>query len=107
MKLHGVDTAQIHLEVKGEGTYTAADIVCPPEVEIINPELYLFSITEAGAEVEMDMTVERGRGYMPAGDRAERLPLGVLPVDAIFSPVRRVNWSVSNARVVRIRILTA
>ena len=99
MKLHGVDSAQIHLEVKGEGTYTAADIVCPPEVEIINPELYLFSITEAGAEVEMDMTVERGRGYMPAGDRAERLPLGVLPVDAIFSPVRRVNWSVSNARV--------
>jgi DNA-directed RNA polymerase subunit alpha len=99
MKLHGVDSAQIRLEVKGEGTYTAADIVCPPEVEIINPELYLFSITEAGAEVEMDMTVERGRGYMPAGDRAERLPLGVLPVDAIFSPVRRVNWSVSNARV--------
>jgi len=47
----------------------------------------------------MEFTVERGRGYMPAGDRAERLPIGVLPVDAIFSPVRRVNWSVSNARV--------
>jgi DNA-directed RNA polymerase subunit alpha len=47
----------------------------------------------------MEFTVERGRGYMPAGDRAERLPIGVLPVDAIFSPVRRVNWSVTNARV--------
>jgi len=99
MKLHGVESAQIHLDVKGEGTYTAADIVCPPEVEIINPELYLFSITESNAAVEMDMTVERGRGYLPAGDRAERLPIGVLPVDAIFSPVRRVNWAVSNARV--------
>ena len=99
MKLHGVDSAQIHLEVKGEGTYTAADIICPPEVEIINPDLYLFSITDSAAHVEMEFTVERGRGYMPAGDRAERLPIGVLPVDAIFSPVRRVNWSVTNARV--------
>jgi len=99
MKLHDVDIAHLELEVRGEGTYTAADILCPPEVEIINPELYLFSITDNDARVEMEFTVERGRGYMPAGDRAERLPIGVLPVDAIFSPVRRVNWSVTNARV--------
>ena len=99
MKLHDVDIAHLQLEVRGEGTYTAADILCPPEVEIINPELYLFSITDNDARVEMEFTVERGRGYMPAGDRAERLPIGVLPVDAIFSPVRRVNWSVTNARV--------
>ncbi|MFZ3071413.1 MAG: DNA-directed RNA polymerase subunit alpha [Anaerolineaceae bacterium] len=99
LKLHDVETAQIHLDVKGEGTITAADIVCPPEVEIINPDLYLFSMTENSAYVEMDMTVETGRGYLPAGDRAERLPIGVLPVDAIFTPVRRVNWSVTNARV--------
>lgn len=99
MKLDNIETAQIHLEVKGEGTITAADIVCPPEVEIINPDLYLFSITESNAHVEMDMTVETGRGYLPAGDRVERLPIGVLPVDAIFSPIRRVNWSVTNARV--------
>ena len=99
MKLHDVDIAHLQLEVRGEGTYTAADILCPPEVEIINPELYLFSTTDNDARVEMEFTVERGRGYMPAGDRAERLPIGVLPVDAIFSPVRRVNWSVTNARV--------
>lgn len=99
MKLHNIETAQIHLDVKGEGTITAADIICPPEVEIINPELYLFSMTESNAHVEMDMTVETGRGYLPAGDRVERLPIGVLPVDAIFSPIRRVNWSVTNARV--------
>jgi DNA-directed RNA polymerase subunit alpha len=99
MKLHNVETAQIHLDVKGEGTITAADLVCPPEVEIINPELYLFSMNEKDAHVEMDLTVEAGRGYLPAGERAERLPIGVLPVDAIYTPVRRVNWVVSSARV--------
>ncbi len=99
MKLHNVDSATLHLEVRGEGTVTAADIVAPPEVEIINPDLYLFSMDNKNAHVEMDFTVETGRGYLPAGDRAERLPIGVLPVDAIYSPVRRVNWSVTNARV--------
>ena len=99
MKLHNVETAQIHLDVKGEGTITAADLVCPPEVEIINPELYLFSMNEKEAKVEMDLTVEAGRGYLPAGERSERLPIGVLPVDAIYTPIRRVNWSVSSARV--------
>lgn len=98
-KLHNVESASIHLEVKGEGTITGADIVCPPEVEIVNPELYLFSINEPNAHVEMDMTVEAGRGYIPATDRSDRLAIGVLPVDAIFSPVRRVNWEVTSARV--------
>jgi DNA-directed RNA polymerase subunit alpha len=98
-KLHNVESATISLDVKGEGTITAADLRCPPEVEVVNPDLYLFSINEKDAHVEMDMTVESGRGYLPAGDRADRLPIGVLPVDAIFSPVRRVNWSVANARV--------
>lgn len=99
MKLHNVESATLHLEVKGEGTVTAADIIAPPEVEIINPDLYLFSMNDKDAHVEMDLTVEKGRGYLPAGDRAERLPIGVLPVDAIYSPIRRVNWSVSSARV--------
>lgn len=98
-KLHNVESATISLDVKGEGTITAADLRCPPEVEIVNPDLYLFSISEKDAHVEMDMTIETGRGYQPAGERAERLPIGVLPVDAIFSPVRRVNWNVTNARV--------
>lgn len=99
MKLYNVESVRISLDVKGEGTITAADIVCPPEVEIANPDLYLFTITEKDAHVEMDMTVEAGRGYLPAGDRPERLPIGILPVDAIFSPVRRVNWSITSARV--------
>ena len=100
-KLHNVETAQLQLEIDGKGTITAADIECPPEVEIINPDLYLFSMNEDGNEVDITLTVEAGRGYLPAGDRAERLPIGVLPVDAIFSPIQRVNWSVSSARVGR------
>lgn len=99
MKLHGVETATMHLDKRGVGTVTAADIKCPPEVEIINPDLYLFSMNEKDAHVEMDFTVESGRGYIPAGDRAERLPIGVLPVDAIYTPITRVNWSVTSARV--------
>lgn len=99
MKLHNVDTARLHLEVHGEGVVTAADIIAPPEVEIVNPDLYLFTIDEHNASVEMEMTVERGRGYSPAEDRSGKLPIGELPVDAIFSPVRRVNWEVGSARV--------
>lgn len=98
-KLHNVDSATIHLEVKGQGTITGADIECPPEVEIVNPECYLFSISENDANVEMEMTVESGRGYIPANDRSDHMAIGVLPVDAIFSPVRRVNWEVTSARV--------
>ena len=98
-KLHNVDSATIHLEVKGQGTITGADIECPPEVEIINPECELFSISENDAHVEMEMTVESGRGYVPANDRSDHMAIGVLPVDAIFSPVRRGNWEVTSARV--------
>lgn len=99
MILFDVDVAHIHLEVSGEGTVTAADIICPPEVEIVNPDLYLFTVDSKKADLEIDMTVERGRGYSPASERIDRLPIGELPVDAIFTPVRKVNWSVSSARV--------
>jgi DNA-directed RNA polymerase subunit alpha len=99
MKLRGVDTARLHLEVRGSGVITAADIVAPPEVEIINPELYLFSVDDQNVNMEIELTVERGRGYSPADDRSGRLPIGELPVDAIYSPVRRVNWDVAAARV--------
>lgn len=99
MKLFDVDVSHIHLDVHGEGTVTAADIIFPSEVEIINPDLYLFTVDDKKTSIEIDMTVERGRGYSPAGERAERLPIGELPVDAIFTPVKRVNWTVGNARV--------
>jgi DNA-directed RNA polymerase subunit alpha len=97
--LHDVDTAHLHLDVRGEGVVTAADIQVPAEVEIVNPELYLFTVDESETRLEIDMTVERGRGYSPSSDRSGRLPIGELPVDAIYSPVRRVNYSVGSARV--------
>jgi DNA-directed RNA polymerase subunit alpha len=99
MKLFDVDTARLHLEVRGSGSVTAADIIAPPEVEIINPDLYLFTVDDDDANLEIELTVERGRGYTPADDRGGRLPIGELPVDTIFNPVRRVNWEVGAARV--------
>lgn len=99
IRLHDVDIAHMHLAVRGGGTVTAADISTPSEVEIINPDLYLFSVDDKNANLEIDFTVESGRGYSPADDRTGRLPIGELPVDAIYSPVKRVNWEVSSARV--------
>lgn len=99
MKLFDVDTAHLLLEVRGSGSVTAGDIIAPPEVEIVNPDLYLFSVDDDDAHLEIEMTVERGRGYSPVDDRVGRLPIGELPVDAIYSPVRRVNWDVGYARV--------
>ncbi|GAB4485166.1 MAG: DNA-directed RNA polymerase subunit alpha [Anaerolineales bacterium] len=99
LKLNGVDSSRMHLEVRGEGMVTAADIVTSSEVEIINPDLYLFTVDNPKTKLDMEFTVERGRGYSPANDRAGHLPIGELPVDAIYSPVKRVNWEVSNARV--------
>ena len=98
VQLHDVESARLRLEVHGEGVITAADIVCPPEVEIINPDLYLCTVDKDGATFEMELTVQAGRGYSPAEERG-RLPIGELPVDAIYSPVRRVNYDVERARV--------
>jgi DNA-directed RNA polymerase subunit alpha len=99
MKMFDVDTARLHLEVRGAGIVTAADIIAPPEVEIVNPDLYLFTVDANEASLEIEMTAERGRGYSPADERGGRLPIGELPVDAIFSPVKRVNWESGYARV--------
>ncbi|MBN1538041.1 MAG: DNA-directed RNA polymerase subunit alpha [Anaerolineales bacterium] len=99
MKMHDVDTARLHLEVHGSGVVTAADIITPPEVEIVNPDLYLFTVDDNKANLEIEMTVERGRGYSPADDRTGHLPIGELPVDAIYGPIKRVNWNVGYARV--------
>ena len=98
LTLEDVDRARLRLEHRGEGTVTAADIICPPEVEIINSDLYLFTADSPDTHVEMEFNVEVGRGYSQAEERG-RLPIGELPVDAIFSPVRRVNFDVERARV--------
>jgi DNA-directed RNA polymerase subunit alpha len=97
--LHDVDTTRMHLDVRGEGIVTAADIITPPELEIVNPDLYLFTADSPKTRLDIEFTVERGRGYSPANERGGHLPIGELPVDAIFGPIKRVNWEMQSARV--------
>lgn len=96
--LHEGESARLRLEVKGEGVVTAADIIAPAEAEIVNPELYLLTVDDDKAHLEIEMNVERGRGYSPSDERG-RLPIGELPTDAIFNPVRKVNYEIGRARV--------
>lgn len=98
LHLFDVETARLRLQHRGEGTVTAADIQCPPEVEIVNTDLYLFTVDSPDAHLEIEFEVRSGRGYSPAEERG-RLPIGELPVDAVFSPIRRVNFDVQRARV--------
>ncbi len=98
LKLYDAESARLRLEVHGEGTVTAADIICPAEVEIINPDLYLFTVDSDEAQLEIEFTVQTGRGFSPTEERG-RLPIGELPIDATFSPIRRANYDVERARV--------
>jgi DNA-directed RNA polymerase subunit alpha len=97
--LHESDISNMHLEVKGEGVVTAADIVTPPEIEIVNPDLYLMTVDGRSKPLTIELTVGKGRGYLPTEERKDRLPIGELPIDAIYNPVRRVNFEVGSARV--------
>jgi len=91
---------RMYLEARGEGVVTAADIQAPPEVEILNPELELLTLDSDEANIEMELTVGTGQGYSPAEERAG-LHLGELPVDAIFSPIRKASYQVEQTRVGR------
>jgi DNA-directed RNA polymerase subunit alpha len=89
---------KMRLEVKGEGEVCAGDIATSADFEIINPELHLVSLSSPDATLSMELNVEQGKGYQPATE-TDGLPQGVLPVDAIFSPVWRVNYNVEQTRV--------
>jgi len=97
--LHEGDLSNMHLEVKGEGVVTAADIITPAEIEIVNPDLYLMTVDGRSKPLIIELTVGRGRGYLPTENRKDRLPIGELPIDAIYNPVRRINFEVGSARV--------
>jgi DNA-directed RNA polymerase subunit alpha len=87
------------LEVTGrEGGVTAADIQVPPDYEILNPELHLATLDSAEGDLRVEFNVEQGHGYVPAGE-SDDLPIGVIPTDAIFTPVRRVNYKVERTRM--------
>jgi DNA-directed RNA polymerase subunit alpha len=92
------NSARLRLEVRGEGVVTAGDISCPPIVEVVNPETYLLTTDSPEADLEVEMTVDRGRGYSPAEERG-KLPVAEIPADAIYSPVRKVSYKIERARI--------
>jgi DNA-directed RNA polymerase subunit alpha len=98
--LHGESPeVEVHLAKRGAGTVTAADISAPAELEILNPDLEIANLSEKG-RLEITLTIGRGRGYVPAElNRGPEHRIGVIPVDSIFSPVRRVAYDVEAARV--------
>ncbi len=98
LKMYTEEATRLHLDIRGEGPVMAGDIECPSQVEIINPELYLFTVNDPQAELYIEFVAEMGRGYSPAEER-EKLPIGELPVDAIFSSVRKASFRVGQARV--------
>jgi DNA-directed RNA polymerase subunit alpha len=99
-RLHGDSPeVEVHIAKKGAGTVTAADIVAPAELEILNPELEIANLSDRG-RLEMTLTIGRGRGYSPSDmNRGPQHTIGVIPIDSIFSPVRRVSYQVESARV--------
>ena len=98
LRLHSDRPTQLVLQASGAGQVTAADIICPPEVEVVNPELHIATLDSGDAKLNIEMTVEKGKGYVPSEHR-EGLPIGVIPIDAVYTPIRKVNFSVEHTRV--------
>ena len=100
VRLHGESPEiEVRLNQKGPGKVTAGDIEAPADLEILNPELEIANLSDKG-RLELTMTIGRGRGYVPAElNRGPEHTIGVIPIDSIFSPVRRVSYDVEAARV--------
>jgi DNA-directed RNA polymerase subunit alpha len=99
LKVHGNESRMIRIVQKGEGVVKAKDIVTDNNVEILNPEHHIATCSK-DANLEMDLMVKVGKGYVPADrNRDEKAPVGTIPIDSIFSPISKVNFTVTNARV--------
>ena len=99
LKLDKNEEKTLRINFKGEGKVTAGDIMTDGTVEILNPDLHIATVAEGGSLV-MELTAEMGRGYNTAEkNKKENQPLGVLPIDSIYTPVKKVNYSVENTRV--------
>ncbi len=102
LTMHARDEAELVLAKKGPGPVTAGDITVDHDIEVVNPELVIANLTQAG-ELKMTLKVVRGRGYRPAAQRSsfeeQTRPIGRLQLDASFSPIRRVSYTVESARV--------
>ncbi|MFU8804347.1 MAG: DNA-directed RNA polymerase subunit alpha [Bradymonadaceae bacterium] len=99
LKLHGYEPRTITIDVPGPKVVTAGDIVTGTEVEVLNPDHVIATVDEKG-HLRMEMTVEAGRGYVPAEEnKGEEDPIGLIAIDSLFSPIRKVNYQITNARV--------
>jgi len=98
LKMESQEPMRMSLQVRSEGTVTAGDIQAPPEIDILNPDLYLFTVDSDDVHLDFEFTVEQGWGYLPADGRG-RMSISELPIDAIFTPIRRVAFDVDRARV--------
>jgi len=99
IRMHGDESKTIRIEARGEGIITAGDIIADADVEILNPEMHIATLDEDGA-ITMEINVSKGRGYVPAeNNKVPGMPIGVIPVDSIFTPVTKVNYYVEDTRV--------
>ena len=98
LRVHSDEPVTLRLDVRGPAEVTAADIALNSDVEILNPDLHLATVNGSG-RLALDLTVEKGRGYVSADRNKTSNTIGVIPVDSIFSPVRRVTFSVEPTRV--------
>jgi DNA-directed RNA polymerase subunit alpha len=98
-KLHGSGPKMVRIEAEGEKEITAADIIADTDVEVVNPQQHIC-ILDKGAQLNMEMMVKMGRGYIPAErNKEEDMPIGTTPIDSVFTPIKKVNYTVTNARV--------
>ena len=101
IKNHGSEQATAHLSASGEGVVTAADIVSDDDIEIMNPDQVIATISEGG-KLDMEFIIANGRGYVPSTENKkflENAKLGFIPIDALYSPIQKVSYEVENARV--------
>ena len=99
LKLHTQESKVIELNVTGPKVVTAADIMHDNDVQILNPELYICTLAD-GAELKMRLNVANGRGYVRSEhNKREDMPIGVLPIDSIYTPIKKVNYQVENTRI--------
>ncbi len=100
LALHGDEPMHITLKKSGTGIVTAGDITCPTQVEILNPEQHIAEITAKGTTLEIDILVEKGLGYVPREvHQRDKVEIGTIAIDAVFTPIRRANYEVENMRV--------
>lgn len=99
MKMDSDGARTLKIEHTGEGVIKAGDIICPPDVEILNKDLHIATLSE-DAKLYMEINVDKGRGYVSAeNNKSDDMPIGVIPVDSIYTPVHKVSYFTENTRV--------